>query len=193
MTPLVRYGLGAVVGLVAGVGVGTRFHPWSPPEVFAPATVRDQGTVTGGDPGCGERVTAAQRGVASACRSWREEQLLHPPVPFPDQLPAALRPDTVEDLVVDLEERCQNARSIVLDCDEFPCGLAVATPPGEPCDLGALSFRSKVKIRSDADGTILSLRILPSEWDEDSRAAIDARWDYREHVLVDLASNVDAR
>jgi hypothetical protein len=87
-----------------------------------------------------------------------------------------------------LEERCAGVRAVAVDCDEFPCAVSVAqSADAPPCDLAALAPRSKVRMRVGDDEVVTTFRVLPAAWDGAERAVIDARWDYREHVVAGLA------
>lgn len=53
------------------------------------------------------------------------------PRPWPDDLPAHLRPEALEALLADLAEECGAEHLVDVDCSEPPCLLALSEPYGE--------------------------------------------------------------
>ncbi|MCB9689801.1 MAG: hypothetical protein H6735_32480 [Alphaproteobacteria bacterium] len=121
-------------------------------------------------------------------RSWGVE----PPIPFPDEIEPEWSPADVTRAVAEVVRQCPELRrDIELDCDEYPCALAVVSGL-ERDDLAACGWTlptASLQIVMWPDGSpggIVLRRVgRRGEDDPELSARIERRWPWRKQLLLE--------
>jgi hypothetical protein len=186
------------LAFVAGRVTAPRPPVVAPRRAVAAPVITQKTTIEGSS--CEERLAFATR-LAEAERLAR----VGAPVPFPEDLPAAFRPDGFENAVRGALADCDT--TLVLDhvdCSEFPCWAWFSQPPGSMNHAGdnltgcaAWTDRFGSAPQSSANGTLMSDERGPLEyalvgphpedmdWDDNASKRFHARMEDGRQQLMD--------